>query len=164
MICSSWSYAGCLKLYDAVRRTSWCGCAGCVLWPCSKWILRSLFCKLRAYSCFLLENRGNIGCLPVVGNLSLFKWNLVDECQSWYNEGYQRWGHFVLSCGFMRLDVLKKFHHIISAYLDVGASGMLLAPRSGSDESSSFVKTYQNWLLRTSAFFSGIFDCVAIFL
>ena len=29
---------------------------------------------------------------------------------------------------------------------------MLLAPRSGSGESTSFVKIDKNWLLRTSAF------------
>ena len=52
----------------------------------------------------------------------------------------------------MRLDALKKFHHTIPAYLDVGASGVLLTPISGSVESSSFVKTDENRLLRTFAF------------
>ena len=52
----------------------------------------------------------------------------------------------------MRLEALKKFHHTIPAYLDVGASGLLLARRSGSGESSSFVNTDENLLLRTSAF------------
>ena len=61
-------------------------------------------------------------------------------------------GYFLWPCGFMRLEALKTFHHIIPAFLDAGASGVLLAPRSGRGESSAFVNTDKNRLLRTSAF------------
>ena len=60
----------------------------------------------------------------------------------------------------MRLEALKKFHHTIPAYLDVESSGVLLTSRSGSGESSSFVKTDEKNLCLPS----GISDCVAISL
>ena len=46
----------------------------------------------------------------------------------------------------MKLETLKKFHHTIPAHLDVGrgTSVVLLVPRSGSYETSSFVNTDEN--------------------